>query len=136
MESSDDFSQKKEKGSCFFPGVGCMDLTNIKSVHGSKFDEVVDRITSTGAGAFGGMVNYINHNGRSDGDGPNVRVQWPSQEVVAHKPEWLEQDINFLRDTIDTVGLSFDYEALRDSKQGEEVFMVYGDEWAGAWENT
>ncbi|KAG7360202.1 SET methyltransferase domain containing protein [Nitzschia inconspicua] len=53
-------------------------------------------------------------------------------ELVAHKPEWLEQDIDFLRDTNNKIGLSFDYVALRDIKQGEEVFMDYGDEWLSA----
>jgi hypothetical protein len=30
--------------------------------------------------------------------------------------------------------LSFHYVALRDIKQGEELFMDYGDEWQEAWE--
>ena len=75
------------------------------------------------------MVNYINHKSANDGDGPNVRIQWPTEELIAHKPEWLQKDINFLRDTIDKIGLSFDYVALRDIKEGEEIFMDYGDEW-------
>ncbi|KAG7350554.1 hypothetical protein IV203_009914 [Nitzschia inconspicua] len=44
------------------------------------------------------------------------------------------RDMDFLRDTIDKIRLSFVYVALRDSKQGQEVFMDYGDEWAEAWE--
>jgi SET domain len=78
---------------------------------------------------YGGMVNYINHKSASDGDGPNVAIRWPKEELVAHKPEWLDKDIYFLRDTLQKIGLSFDYVALRDIKQGEEVFMDYGDEW-------
>jgi hypothetical protein len=78
---------------------------------------------------YGGMVNYINHKGVDDGDGPNVRIQWPGKELVAHKPAWLKKDVTFLRDTIDKIGLSFDYVALRDIKEGEEVFMDYGHEW-------
>jgi hypothetical protein len=76
---------------------------------------------------YGAMVNYINH--QSTNDGANVRVQWPTGEMVAHKPDWLTKDIYFLRDTIDKIGLSFEYIALRDIKEGEEVFMDYGDEW-------
>lgn len=76
---------------------------------------------------YGAMVNYINHGGT--GDGANVRVEWPSNEMVAHKPEWLTKDISFLRDTIDKIGLSFDYVATRDIREGEEVLMDYGDEW-------
>ena len=78
---------------------------------------------------YGAMVNYINHNSAYDGDGPNVRVQWPDKELIAHKPEWLGKSLNFLRDSIDKIGLSFDYVALRDIKEGEEIFMDYGDEW-------
>ena len=78
---------------------------------------------------YGAMVNYINHKSANDGDGPNVRLQWPNRELVAHKPEWLEKDILFLRDTIDKIGLSFDYVATRDIKQGEELYLNYGEEW-------
>lgn len=78
---------------------------------------------------YGAMVNYINHKSAKDGDGPNVRVQWPDKELIAHKPEWLGKPLNFLRDSIDKIGLSFDYVALRDIKEGEEIFMDYGDEW-------
>eukprot|EP00536_Pseudo-nitzschia_multiseries_P007062 jgi/Psemu1/324586/estExt_fgenesh1_pg.C_1580006 len=82
---------------------------------------------------YGAMVNYINHKSARDGDGPNARVQWPTRELVAHKPDWLSKDLNFLRDSIDKIGLSFDYVALRDIKEGEEVTIDYGDEWDKAW---
>jgi hypothetical protein len=94
---------------------------------------------------YGAMVNYINHKSpkrnsssssddddddqRNNDDGPNVRIQWPAKELIAHKPKWLTEDIHFLRDTIDKIGLSFDYVALRDIKAGEEIFMDYGDGW-------
>jgi len=78
---------------------------------------------------YGAMVNYINHKSANDGDGPNVRVQWPTKELVAHKPDWISKDIEFLRDSINKIGLSFDYVALRDIQEGEEVTMDYGDEW-------
>ena len=78
---------------------------------------------------YGAMVNYINHKSANDGDGPNVRVQWPERDFVAHKQEWLSKDLNFLRDSTDKIGLSFDYVALRDIKEGEEILMDYGDEW-------
>ncbi|VEU38802.1 unnamed protein product [Pseudo-nitzschia multistriata] len=84
---------------------------------------------------YGAMVNYINHKSAKDGDGPNVRVQWPTREFVAHKPEWLSEDLNFFRDSVDKIGLSFDYVALRDIKEGEEITMDYGDEWDQAWKD-
>jgi len=78
---------------------------------------------------YGAMVNYINHKSAKDGNGPNVRIKWPDREMVAHKPEWLSKDLNFLRDSIDKIGLSFDYVALKDIKEGEEITLDYGDEW-------
>ena len=80
---------------------------------------------------YGGMVNYINHSAEK----PNVKVAWPTQELVAHKPEWLNNmDLKTLINTIDKVGLSFDYIALRDIEEGEEILMDYGVEWERAWE--
>ena len=78
---------------------------------------------------YGGMVNYINHSKEK----ANVKIRWPDRELVAHKPDWLTKDINFLRYTMDKIGLSFEYVALRDIAEGEEVFMDYGDEWEEAW---
>ena len=76
-----------------------------------------------------GMVNYINHDSRN----PNIRIKWPDHELVAHKPDWLAQDIHFLRDTIEKIGLSFEFVALRDIKEGEELVMNYGKEWEDSW---
>jgi hypothetical protein len=79
---------------------------------------------------YGAMVNFINH----DKERANVKVQWPSQELVAHNSEWLTKDIHFLRHTIEKIGVSFDYVALRDIGEGEEIFMDYGEEWQAAWD--
>jgi SET domain len=78
---------------------------------------------------YGGMVNYINH----DKDRANVKIRWPLKELVAHKPWFLDRTPSQLRDTTDKIGLSFEYVALRDIKEGEEIFMDYGDEWETAW---
>jgi hypothetical protein len=80
---------------------------------------------------YGAGVNYINHSSRD----PNVRIQWPSDELVAHKPNWLRKDVGYLRETTGKVGLSFDYIALRDIAEGEEIFMDYGEDWERAWEH-
>jgi hypothetical protein len=83
---------------------------------------------------YGGMVNYINHQSK-ESNRANVKVRWPKEKMVAHKPDWLTKDIPFLRDTVDKIGLSFEYIALRDIQEGEEIFMDYGDEWEEAWNN-
>ncbi|GKY98732.1 hypothetical protein MPSEU_000829500 [Mayamaea pseudoterrestris] len=80
---------------------------------------------------YGGMVNYINHHKQK----ANVKVRWPDGEKVAHKPSWLkEKTPENLKYTVEKIGLSFEYVALRDISEGEEVFMDYGDEWQAAWE--
>jgi SET domain len=79
---------------------------------------------------YGSMVNYINHSPE-----PNVRIVWPTEEMMAHKPYWLERDIQELTHTFNKIGLSFDYVALRDIKEGEEITMDYGREWEQAWED-
>ena len=78
---------------------------------------------------YGGMVNYINHKSAKDGDGPNVKVEWPKREMIAHKPDWISKPFDEILHTTDKIGLSFNYVALRDIKEGEEIFMDYGDEW-------
>jgi hypothetical protein len=79
---------------------------------------------------YGGMVNYINHQPKGKA---NVKIRWPDRELVAHKPWWLDREPGQLRDTTEKIGLSFEYVALRDIKEGEEVFMDYGGEWEAAW---
>lgn len=79
---------------------------------------------------YGGMVNYINHDSKQ----PNVKVQWPKEELIAHKPFWLSKDLEFVRHSTAGVGLSFEYIALRDIEEGEEILMDYGEDWEAAWD--
>jgi hypothetical protein len=78
---------------------------------------------------YGAMVNYINHSREK----ANVKIRWPDKELVAHKPDWLDRTPEVLRDTVDKIGLSFEYVALRDISPEEEVYMDYGVEWEEAW---
>lgn len=80
---------------------------------------------------YGGMVNFINH---ASGDQANVKVRWPNKELIAHKPDWLNKAPEQLRDTLEKIGLSFEYVAIKPIKAGEEVFMDYGEEWEQAWQ--
>lgn len=79
---------------------------------------------------YGAMVLYINHHRER----ANVKIQWPDKELIAHKPEWLSENIEFLSNVHEKIGLSFNYVALRDLEEGEELFIDYGDEWIAAWE--
>jgi hypothetical protein len=80
---------------------------------------------------YGGGVLYINHGGK---ERANVRLQWPNKELIAHKPEYLSRTSFNLSNTIDKIGLSFEYVASRDIVEGEEIFIDYGPEWEAAWE--
>jgi SET domain len=88
---------------------------------------------------YGGMINYINHaptvaNERNGNRTANVQVRWPLHEMIAHKPHWLNKSASYFHYAAEKIGLSFEYMALRDIKQGEEVFMDYGPAWEAAWE--
>jgi hypothetical protein len=79
---------------------------------------------------YGGGVNYINHGGKEKA---NVKLRWPDRELIAHKPEFLQRTPYDLSNTVDKIGLSFEYVAIRDIAPGEEVLLDYGVEWEQAW---
>lgn len=82
---------------------------------------------------YGSIVNYINHASSDLNLKANVRLSWPTTEMMAHKPDWLTKDVDFLTYTLEKIGLSFDYVALRDIREGEEVLLDYGPEFESAW---
>ena len=61
-----------------------------------------------------------------------MRIQWPADELVCHKPDWLHQNTKFLKNVRKKIGLSFEFVALRDIAEGEEIFMDYGNAWSQA----
>lgn len=75
-------------------------------------------------------MNYINH---ASGDKANVKVRWPDKTLIAHIPDWLEKEPEWFSRSQSKIGLSFEYVALRDIEEGEEIFMDYGPEWEEAW---
>ena len=78
---------------------------------------------------YGSGVNYINHNQTL----ANVKIQWATNMDLVHSDHMLENA------TIEELKLSsrptlaFDYVATRSIKEGEELFMDYGDVWEEAW---
>mmetsp|Transcript_30698 Transcript_30698/g.61309 ORF Transcript_30698/g.61309 Transcript_30698/m.61309 type:complete len:622 (+) Transcript_30698:97-1962(+) len=71
---------------------------------------------------------YINHNSHS----PNARIFWANDDTHNHNPDWLDEDVEFLKKK-NYIGLSVNFIALRDIQPGEEVFIDYGPEWEAAW---
>lgn len=82
---------------------------------------------------YGGMVNFINHASERTQNKPNVRLRWPNKELIAHKPYYLHRTPTELKFTGEKIGLAFEYIALRDIHENEEIFIDYGIEWEEAW---
>ena len=74
----------------------------------------------------------INHNSQD----PNVKIQWAAQGSPSleqyHNSSWLNEPVTFF-DSIWNTRLMFEYVALRDIQEGEEVLVDYGKEWEEAW---
>jgi hypothetical protein len=78
---------------------------------------------------YGSGVNYINHSRE-----PNVRIQWATTFEAAHNHDIVTQGtIESFKDKKPAV--AFDYVAIRDIQEGEELFIDYGDSWQQAWED-
>lgn len=71
---------------------------------------------------------FINHNGQE----PNVKIKWMENDERYHNSSWLDEPVTFF-DSVWTTKLMFEYVALRDIQEGEEVVVDYGKEWEGAW---
>ena len=77
---------------------------------------------------YGNGVNYLNHNQTQ----ANVRIRWAVDFSLAHNEGALEKPVEDL-DWDNKPQLGFDYVALRDIEEGEELFLDYGDSWEGDW---
>jgi hypothetical protein len=76
---------------------------------------------------YGLLTMLINH---SKGNA-NTKIQW--SETMRHK-EWMNQSIAEWGDEHHT-GLSFDFVALRDIEEGEEILIDYGEAWEISWQD-
>ena len=70
---------------------------------------------------------FINHSSES----PNAKIVW-SSDLAYHNPSWLEKPVSFF-DNVWSTGLSFEYIALTDINEGDEILIDYGSEWQDAW---
>jgi hypothetical protein len=78
---------------------------------------------------YGVGVNYINHHQLLS----NVKLQWTPNSILNQNDEWLSKSPDDFEDEYKP-RLSIDYVATRDIKEGEELFLDYGDEFEEAWE--
>ena len=77
---------------------------------------------------YGSGVNYINHNRIL----VNVKVQWAPHGMIGQKDDAFLQNLTELFENKHH-RLAFDYVALRDIEEGEELFLDYQVEWETAW---
>ena len=84
---------------------------------------------------YGPGVGLINHASKTSGK-LNAKLQW-SNHHMNHGTQWLDSSL-----TLDQFwkmqypgALILDVVALRDIREGEEIFFDYGAEWEAAWIN-
>jgi hypothetical protein len=62
----------------------------------------------------------------------NIKMQWAPHGIVAHNESWLDSTPGDMYNVFKP-SLGIDYVATRDIKEGEELFLDYGDDWEEAW---
>jgi hypothetical protein len=77
---------------------------------------------------YGLMTSHINH----DATNPNTKIVWANDNQMDH-PEWRAKSIEEWG-TWSKAGLSFNFLALRNIAQDEEITIDYGSEWEKAWQ--
>jgi hypothetical protein len=92
---------------------------------------------------YGSGINYINHatatataNGGSAQHAThvaNVKIQWSKNGTTNHNDDWLVKTPIEMIDYNYTTHLAFDYIAIRDIQEGEELFLDYGNDWESKW---
>jgi hypothetical protein len=87
---------------------------------------------------YGVVSSLVNHAPRSSASTTtnnmttaNVKIEW-SSKISSHL-EWREQPISKWGHLYQA-GLGFDYVALRDIHEGEEILVDYGADWQRSWD--
>ena len=75
---------------------------------------------------YGFYTAYINHN-----TSPNTKIIW-STDSMYHNSSILEEPVHYFDNVWSSV-VGFDYVAVRDIQEGEEITIDYGKEWEDAW---
>lgn len=78
---------------------------------------------------YGAGVNFVNHNQSL----ANVKLQWAPHGHLGHDSRFLGLTFTDIFKS-NKAHLAFDWVALRDIQEGEELFLDYGDSWERAWQ--
>lgn len=76
--------------------------------------------------SYGMITGLINHSSKK----PNARLEWSN--ITMANNHWCDLSLQELAKK-EHAGLVFDYVALRDIQEGEEILIDYGKEWEDAW---
>lgn len=76
---------------------------------------------------YGPGINMINH----DSQHPNVALRWSSSSLSHH--DWLDLPLEKFLGMTYPGALILEVYALRNIREGEEMFMDYGEDWEMAW---
>jgi len=77
---------------------------------------------------YGTLSSFINHNQTL----VNVEIVWAEPKNSNHHPNWQNKSLSELYET-SYAGLAMNLKAIREVREGEEIFLNYGDEWESAW---
>lgn len=78
---------------------------------------------------YGIVTSLVNH-GSSRNHQANAKIVWSS--LLTSRPDWFNMSLEEWAFSYQT-GLAFEFVAIRDIDEGEEVLIDYGDEWEAAW---
>ena len=76
---------------------------------------------------YGSGVNYINHNKTR----ANVKIRWTKEGTMSHEDKFFWIKPGQITDY--STKVAFDYVAIRDIWEGEELFLDYGTSWEEAF---
>ena len=65
----------------------------------------------------------------------NVKLQWADPKRSNFQPRFLNHSIDDLKEFTSSTKLAMELVATKLIRQGEEVFLDYGDEWEQAWQD-
>jgi hypothetical protein len=79
---------------------------------------------------YGAGINLLNHSRER----ANVKIQWAPNGHLSQDDSWFSTSVKDMGMSF-RCHLAWDYVALADIAEGEELLIDYGDEWVNAWEN-
>jgi len=75
--------------------------------------------------SYGVITGLINHSSKK----PNARIEWSD---IMMEQDWCDYTLRQISQQTHA-GLVFDYVALQDIQEGQEILIDYGREWEEAW---